>query len=87
MALELLKEALITTTYINFDDLEVGAYKITKFASCDTKSYGKKITAEFGKKYVFLPKSVADLDDATIEELNKTPVYMIYKGRVPKNKK
>lgn len=81
MALQLLNNSCAAKEFVSFKDLAIGAYKITKFTICQTKLYGKKVTAEFGLKFVFLPKSVAELDEAAIEELNKTPVYMLYKGR------
>lgn len=84
MALQLLNESCAPKGYTSFSELAVGAYKITKFNACETKLYGKKITAEFGLNYVYLPKSVA-LNEEALEELNKSPVYMIYKGRGPRN--
>lgn len=81
-ALDILKKSCIPKEFVSFKTLKLGEYKITKFISCDTQQYGRKIRAEFGGQYVYLPKCVADLDDQDITKLNtELPVMMIYSGR------
>lgn len=80
-ALSLLQDSCISKQYTSFKNLPLGAYKIVKFASAETL-YGRKIRAEFGSQFVYLPKSVGDcLDDKKIEELNEIPVMMVYNGK------
>lgn len=84
-AVTLLQESCSTKQFVSFKTLPVGAYKITKFTSSQT-TYGRKIRAEFGSQYVFLPKNTADyLDDQKVEELNKTPLVMVYNGKSSTN--
>lgn len=81
-ALEILKKSCIPKEFVSFKTLKVGEYKITKFISCETQQYGRKIRAEFGSQYVYLPKCVADMTDQEIAKLNQElPVMLIYSGK------
>lgn len=83
--MSLLQESCSSKQFVSFKTLPVGAYKITKFTSTQT-TYGRKIRAEFGVQYVFLPKNTADyLDDEKVEELNQTSLMMVYNGKSPLN--
>lgn len=78
-ALQLLKESCAAKQFVSFKDLPVGTYKITKFISSETK-FGRRIRAEFGTQYVYLPKSMDCLEETTLAELNQSPVMMVFKG-------
>lgn len=84
-ALEALKLKCEYQPYKNFGDLEEGRYTIYHFAISKTKR-GKCVRIDLGKFYMFLPERFAEvLDEDKIDELNKSPKVMIYKGKDPAN--
>lgn len=87
-AFNLLKSACkASAMYKNFDNIEIGEYKVLEFKFVDTK-YGRKVVVVTPEFLCFLPerfgKSITTQE--AIDELNKTSCVMKYQGKDPRRK-
>lgn len=70
----------------SFTDILPGEYIVNKFSIVNTK-YGERIRIDLHDSYMFLPKCfLKDLPREYIEEWNKAPKMMTYKGRDAENR-
>lgn len=67
--------------YSSFKDLLPGEYIVNTFSIVNTV-YGERIRIDLQDTYMYLPQSfVKTLTSELIDELNKAPKIMVYKGK------
>lgn len=80
-ALDKLKAACAGKTYKSFNQLAVGEYVVHNFSSVNT-AHGTRVRIVLDHHYMLLPERFNNiLDDNTLNELNSTPMIMVYGGK------
>lgn len=76
-----LKGTCWNSKLVSFDNLPIGEYVVSAFSLVQT-SFGPKVKADLGGKYVILPNRFADgMTSTDVENLNKVPQIMVYSGK------
>lgn len=80
-ALNALKVACSRKNFVSFKDLSPGEYIVNNFSIVDT-TYGERLRVEMSNAFMFLPQCVLkQLNRELIDDLNKSPKVMVYKGK------
>lgn len=80
-ALAALQSACEKKNFQSFKNLKFGDYIVRKFSIVDTL-HGKRIQVDVNDGYMYLPERfVGVLSQNIIDELNKSPKIMVYKGK------
>lgn len=85
-ALNALKAACVHKKFASFKDLLPGEYIVNNFSIVDT-TFGERVRVELADAYMFLPPCfLRTLKPEVIEDLNKSPKIMVYKGKDADNR-
>lgn len=84
-ALNALKAACSRKNFVSFKDLSPGEYIVNNFSIMDT-AYGERLRVEMPNAFMYLPPSVLkqlnlERNPGLIDDLNKAPKIMVYKGK------
>lgn len=84
--LDILQKAAQSSSYLKFDDLEVGAKYVIEFFEYGNTAFGPRVAVYIQGEKLFLPARFNKLLAARIDELNRHRYAMYYRGKDAANR-
>lgn len=81
---EILNKANAPKTYMNFDTLPIGEYRVTNFAIGKTKE-GPRLKVTMGDIFAFLPERFM-VSPEIVAQLNTEKMILVFKGKDAKQR-